>query len=111
CWAACDRLAKIARHLGETDRAAHWAGRAEEIHAAIIAGAWDEKTGSFVESFGGSDVDAGLLLMAEVGFLPPSDPRFVATVDRIGRELRRGNHLFRYAAADDFGKPKTAFNI
>src|SRR5690606_27739712 len=37
--------------------------------------------------------------------------RFVATVDRIGRELKRGNHLFRYSAPDDFGRPATAFNI
>jgi pentatricopeptide repeat protein len=64
-----------------------------------------------VDSFGGSDVEAGLLLMAEVGFLPPGDPRFAGTVAEIGRRLRRGRHLFRYAAADDFGEPTTAFNI
>lgn len=111
CWAACDRLSKIARRFGIDDRAAFWADRAAVIRAAILDGGWSEQRGSFVESFGGSDVDAGLLLMAEVGFLDPADPRFVATVDRIGGELRRGDHLFRYAAADDFGAPETAFNI
>ena len=64
-----------------------------------------------MESFGGSDVEAGLLLMAEVGFLPRGDPRFAGTVAAIEQRLRRGPHLFRYAAADDFGLPTTAFNI
>ena len=64
-----------------------------------------------MESFGGNDVEAGLLLMAEVGFLPPGDARFAGTVARVEERLRRGFHLFRYAAADDFGQPTTAFNI
>jgi GH15 family glucan-1,4-alpha-glucosidase len=64
-----------------------------------------------MESFGGSDVEAGLLLMAEVGFLPPGDARFAGTLSLIEQRLRRGHHLFRYAAADDFGLPTTAFNV
>jgi pentatricopeptide repeat protein len=111
CWAACDRLAKIARRFGEDERARIWSGRAATIHAEICKRAWNPELNSFVESFEGSDIDASLLLMAEVGFVAPDDQRFVATVDRIGRELRRGNHLHRYAAPDDFGRPHTAFNI
>ncbi|TCT08751.1 GH15 family glucan-1,4-alpha-glucosidase [Tepidamorphus gemmatus] len=111
CWAACDRLARIAANFGLADRARYWSAQAATIHKAIIDNAWSPERGSFVESFGGSDIDAGLLLMAEVGFLDPCDARFVATVDRIGRELRHGNHVHRYAAADDFGTPATAFNI
>jgi pentatricopeptide repeat protein len=49
--------------------------------------------------------------MAEVGYLPAGDPRFAGTVAEIERRLRRGRHLFRYVAADDFGVPSTAFNI
>jgi GH15 family glucan-1,4-alpha-glucosidase len=49
--------------------------------------------------------------MVEVGFLPPGDPRFLTTLEAIGSTLRRGNHLYRYAAADDLGEPETAFNI
>jgi GH15 family glucan-1,4-alpha-glucosidase len=111
CWAACDRLARIAGQLGRVERAAFWAGRAGTIRADIERRAWNAKRGTFVDSFGGSDVEAGLLLMAEVGFLPPEDPRFAGTVKEIERRLRRGRHLFRYAAADDFGEPTTAFNI
>ena len=111
CWAACDRLAKIAQRFEATERAAYWRGCAETVRKAIFDKGWNEASGSFVESFGGTDIDAGLLLMAEVGFLAPDDKRFVATVDRIGKELKIGNHLHRYVAPDDFGRPRTAFNI
>ncbi len=111
CWAACDRLGKIAAKFGVSDRATYWRERADTVRAAITSQGWNEKVGAYVESFGGTDLDASLLLMAEVGFLPASDPRFVATVDRIGKTLKRGNHLFRYNAADDFGAPENAFNI
>jgi pentatricopeptide repeat protein len=111
CWAACDRLARIAAHRELPARARVWQDRAAEIRGAIEERAWDAGRGSFMDSFGGTDVEAGLLLMAEVGFLAADDPRFAGTVAEIERRLRRGRHLFRYAAADDFGMPTTAFNI
>jgi GH15 family glucan-1,4-alpha-glucosidase len=111
CWAACDRLARIAGHRALPERERLWQDRAAEIRGAIESRAFDPARGSFMESFGGSDVEAGLLLMAEVGFLPRGDPRFAGTVAAIEQRLRRGPHLFRYAAADDFGLPSTAFNI
>ena len=49
--------------------------------------------------------------MAEIGFLGADDPRFVATVEAVERRLRRGNHLMRYDAPDDFGAPENAFTI
>ncbi len=111
CWAACDRLARIAAHRGLPERARLWQDRAAGIRRVIEERAFDPARGSFMESFGGTDVEAGLLLMAEVGFLPADDPRFAGTVAQIEKRLRRGRHLFRYAAADDFGLPTTAFNI
>jgi pentatricopeptide repeat protein len=111
CWAACDRLGRIAAHLRLDDRAARWISRAEEVRRAIERLAWNAELGSYVESFGGSDVEAGLLLMAEVGFHPLNHERFAGTVAAIERRLRRGDYLFRYASADDFGTPSTAFNI
>jgi GH15 family glucan-1,4-alpha-glucosidase len=111
CWAACDRLARIAAHLDQPERARLWQERAAEIRATIEARAWNAERNSYMDSFGGSDVDAGLLLMAEVGFLPAQDPRFAGTLAEIERRLRRGRYLFRYAAPDDFGLPTTAFNI
>jgi len=111
CWAACDRLARIGERLSLTDRAAHWQRHADGIHATICQRAWSPSLGSFVESFDGDTLDASLLLMQHVGFLPASDPRFSGTVTAIEERLRRGHYLFRYTTADDFGKPQTAFNI
>jgi GH15 family glucan-1,4-alpha-glucosidase len=111
CWAACDRLARIAAHLGLQQREQLWHARAAEIRGAIEQRAWSAQRNSYVESFGGNDVEAGLLLMAEVGFVVPGDPRFAATVAAIEGRLRRGLHLYRYAAEDDFGLPVTAFNV
>lgn len=110
CWAGCDRLAKIARHLGLADRAAHWDARAATIRATILARAWSETRQSFVESFEGTHLDASVLLMGEVGMLPARDPRFVATVETLSRELGRGPFMLRYLEADDFGVPEVGFN-
>lgn len=111
CWAACDRLAKIAAALGLPDREAHWQGHAATIHAGIVAQAWNADLNSFVATFGGDQTDASLLLLPKLGFVAAEDPRFLGTLDLIEKRLRRGNHVQRYDAPDDFGKPETAFNI
>lgn len=111
CWAACDRLAKIAVHLGIADRAALWRERAASIHAKILAEAWSDKRQAFVENFGGQTLDASVLLMGEVNFLPPSDERFKLTVDALSRSLGRGPFMLRYEEADDFGVPEVGFNV
>ena len=111
CWTACDRLAKIARHLGLDERAAHWQARAQQIHDVITERAWDEGRGMFTDAFGGGEPDASLLLMPELAFLPPNDPRVESTVRELERQLLKGSYMFRYAAPDDFGKPANAFNI
>lgn len=111
CWAACDRLAKIATKLGKTDRADYWRTSAGEIRSFILDGAWDEKQQAFTESFGRPEMDASLLTMHDLGFLAADDPKFIATVECIGKHLLRGDHMFRYDAPDDFGEPENAFNI
>jgi len=110
-WAACDRLAKIAVKLGLDARAASWRERAETIRAKLLAQAWNERRGAFAESFGGSDLDASVLLMAEVGCIDPLDPRFVSTLDALEAALCDGPYMRRYEAPDDYGRPETAFNI
>lgn len=111
CWAACDRLAKIAMYLGLSDRQAFWRQRAALIKDKILSSAWSDKRKAFVESFGGQHLDASVLLMGEVGFLEGNDPRFVSTVEQIEKVLGRGPFMMRYEAADDFGVPETAFNV
>ncbi len=111
CWVACDRLAKIAAHLGVADRATHWRQTADDIHRVICERAWNAELGGFADSFGGSDVDASLLLLHDLGFLAASDPRFAGTVAAIEQRLRRKNHMMRYVRQDDFGSPENAFTI
>ncbi|MBL6959135.1 MAG: glycoside hydrolase family 15 protein [Rhodospirillales bacterium] len=111
CWAGTDRLARIAEQLGMTTRATYWQQHADSIRAEILEKTFDEKQNTFVESFGGSEVDASLLMLFELDFIEATDPRFVGTVEAIEKKLRRGKYLFRYATEDDFGVPQTAFNI
>ncbi len=111
CWAACDRLAKIARRLQLADRAAHWRAHADRLHAVVCELAWSEKRSSFCATFGGSALDASLLLLHEIGFLRADDPRFATTVAAIEKELRRGDTIFRYSEPDDFGAPANAFLV
>ena len=111
CWAACDRLCKIAVRLKRDDRAHYWRERADTIHARIMAESWSEELGHFTDTFGGHRLDASLLLLADIGFIDALDARFIATVEAIGRDLKHGNSLYRYVAPDDFGEPETSFTI
>ncbi|MDO9588554.1 MAG: glycoside hydrolase family 15 protein, partial [Brevundimonas sp.] len=111
CWAACDRLAKAADHIGLGDRAAFWKDRAAIIHARIEKEAFVEDEGRFAASFGNRELDASLLQLTDLGFLDPMDPRQVSTFEAIERDLKKGPYLFRYVEPDDFGEPETAFNF
>ena len=111
CWAGCQRLEAIAAHLGLAERAQYWGTTANRIGEQVLQQAWNPKRKAFSAAFGSDDLDASALLLAELGLIAPDDPRFVSTVEAIERELRRDFHVMRYAAADDFGMPETAFLI
>jgi GH15 family glucan-1,4-alpha-glucosidase len=111
CWAGCQRLSAIAMRLGLDGRAKHWNSIAEPIHAKLLEGAWNQKRGAFTAAFGSDDLDASVLLLADLGVVEVGDPRFVSTVATMERELVREKHVMRYASADDFGMPVTAFLI
>ncbi|EIZ78212.1 glycoside hydrolase 15-like protein [Novosphingobium sp. Rr 2-17] len=115
-WAACDRLANAAEHIGLADRAALWRERADTVRRNIDEGAWlpvegHEAGGHYAASFGGNQLDASLLQMVELRYLPADHPKFRATLQAVQRALRRGEHMLRYDSEDDFGLPETAFNI
>ena len=111
CWAACDRLAKIARTLGLTERRAYWRSEADRLGAEILRRAWSERLGHFTATLDRDGLDASLLLLQELGLVAASDPRFLATLAAIERELRRGKLLLRYSTDDGFGAPSTAFLV
>lgn len=111
CWAACDRLGNAANKLGLTERANYWNARADQIRATIEECAWNQELGRFAATFGGDELDASLLQLVDVRFVSPDDPRMAATIAAVEKGLRRGPYMLRYAIPDDFGEPKTAFNI
>lgn len=111
CWAAANRLSMIARRVGQSERTAYWNGQADRIRRDVFARAWNPQIGSFVETFDGGEVDASLLLLAEIGFVRPDDPRYLGTVAAIEQRLKRGRHLLRYNGADDFGAPTMSFTV
>ncbi len=111
-WAGCDRLARIAVRLDLPADAALWHGRADAMRDYILERSWNPARRAFVAALNGTeDLDASLLLLPELGLVDGTDPRFVATVDTIGAELREGDLLFRYRHTDDFGRPETAFTV
>ena len=111
CWAACDRLARIAEHLKLGDRARMWRSEADRIHAFVDEHCWNSELGIFVSTVGGRKLDASLLLLAELNFVRADDPRYVATVAAIEHDLKRGEFVFRYIENDDFGTPANAFFV
>jgi GH15 family glucan-1,4-alpha-glucosidase len=111
CWAGCQRLSAIAKRIGLDDRAKYWDTVAQPIHTALLDQAWNEKRGAFTAAFGSDDLDASVLLLPDLGVIDVDDPRFVSTVAAMERELVREKHVMRYANADDFGLPVTAFLI
>ena len=111
CWAGVNRIAAIATHLGLSDRAAYWSERSDSIRDTILERSWNPARGAFTAGFGTEDLDASVLLLPELGLVDANDARFVSTVAAMERELMRGKHVMRYARADDFGLPETAFLV
>jgi GH15 family glucan-1,4-alpha-glucosidase len=111
CWVACDRLARVAALLGLNDRAAYWRKHSEELRSEILERAWSDKWGAIAGALDHDDLDASVLLLAEMGLLPATDERFRKTTKVIGKELNRDGFIMRYTAEDDFGAPETAFLV
>ncbi len=111
CWAGCDRLARIATHLCLGDRARKWRAIADGIHQEISRRSYNASLRSFVSSLDGDALDASMLRLVDIGFVSADDPRFVGTVAAIEKNLRRGDFVFRYSEADDFGEPENAFLV
>jgi GH15 family glucan-1,4-alpha-glucosidase len=95
CWVALDRGAKLARMHEEPEYADKWQALADQIHADICANGADER-GVFVQRYGSTALDASLLLMPLLRFLPPGDPRIRATVLAIADELTEDGLVLRY---------------
>jgi GH15 family glucan-1,4-alpha-glucosidase len=111
CWAACDALTRIVAQLHLPERAKHWRRLADDIHKEIIDRAWNPHIGAFTAALDGDTLDASLLLLQPLGFVAADDARYVSTVRVIGRDLKRGEFIYRYTEKDDFGQPENAFLV
>ncbi|GAB3497299.1 glycoside hydrolase family 15 protein [Flexivirga lutea] len=106
-WVAADRMAKaVRRHPTLHGPADRWETLRDTIHADVLAHGFDEDRNTFVQSYGAQALDASLLIIPRVGFLPGDDPRMLGTVDAIERELTEDGLVLRYQNAEsDDGLP------
>jgi GH15 family glucan-1,4-alpha-glucosidase len=95
-WVAFDRAIRSAEQFGLQGPVDRWRAVREEIHEDVCRNGYDTKLGSFVQFYGSKDLDASLLMIAKVGFLPPTDPRIQGTVRAIERELTQDGLVLRY---------------
>ncbi len=95
-WVAFDRAARGVEEHGLPGDATRFRQLADEVHADVCANGFDEHLGTFVQYYGSQEVDASLLLMPLVGFLPADDPRVAATIDAIADTLTQDGLVLRY---------------
>jgi len=95
-WVALNRAIQAVEKFGQEGPVEQWKKLARQIHAEVCKRGFDRKLGSFVQAYGSETVDASLLMLAMVGFLPASDPRIIGTVAAVQRELTRDGFVYRY---------------
>jgi GH15 family glucan-1,4-alpha-glucosidase len=96
CWVAFDRAVKSCEHFGLKGPVETWRATRDAIHADICEHGFDPHRNTFVQHYGGQALDAALLLIPQVGFLPPDDARVAGTVAAVERELLRDGFVLRY---------------
>jgi GH15 family glucan-1,4-alpha-glucosidase len=111
-WVALDRAIQSAGQFGLDGPVESWRALCERIHRDVCQLGYNKRLGAFVQSYGSDCLDAGLLLMALVGFLPPDDPRVRGTITAIERRLTVDGLVRRYESngnARGFSKGEGAF--
>ena len=95
-WVAFDRAVRAIEEQGLDGDADKWRSIRDTIHAQVCERGFDEKLGSFVRSYGSKELDASLLMLPLVGFLPASDPRIRATIEAVEADLLQDGLVLRY---------------
>lgn len=96
CWVALDRAIRLADLLEADDRMERWTQVRDRIHATVLERGWSDDAGAYTGAFGSDRLDASVLLMPIVGFLPVTDDRMRATIDRIEEELAETGAVRRW---------------
>jgi GH15 family glucan-1,4-alpha-glucosidase len=106
-WVAVDRAVKSAEQFGLDGPIDEWRALRDRIHADVCEKAYSPQLNSFVQAYGSKLIDASVLVLPLVGFLPPDDPRVRGTVDAIEKHLVVDGFVLRYdSAATDDGLPE-----
>jgi GH15 family glucan-1,4-alpha-glucosidase len=100
-WVAFDRALQLAESFGRQGPTDRWRAIRDEIREEVLARAWSDEQRAFAQSYDSNDLDASVLLMPLVGFLPPTDDRMISTVAAIERALLRDGLVRRYVPRDD----------
>lgn len=110
-WVALTRAAQIAKRMNASAPIELWKEAAATIQAEVFEKSWNEELGAFTQSYGSTELDAAVLVMPTVGFIPANDPRFLSTMEACFRELSAGPYplLYRYKNDDGVGGPEGAF--
>ncbi|WP_327391976.1 glycoside hydrolase family 15 protein [Streptomyces sp. NBC_01186] len=103
-WVAADRTVRRLSRLGLEGPVARWRALREEVHKEVCAKGYDADRNTFTQSYGSRELDASLLLIPQVGFLPPDDPRVIGTVEAVQRELCEDGFVRRYPVAEGSGE-------
>lgn len=111
CWVAQDRAIRMAPHIGAEEHLERWETERDAIRSAVLSEGWSEERGAFVQSFGSKELDASVLLMPLVDFLPATDPRMEATIDAIARDLTEDGLVLRYRSHDGLKGDEGTFVI
>jgi GH15 family glucan-1,4-alpha-glucosidase len=105
-WVAADRAVKAVERFGLEGPVQRWRELRKVIHADICEKGYDSERNTFVQHYGGKALDAALLMLPLVGFVPADDPRMIGTIQAIQRELCHGGLVRRYASEQvDDGLP------
>jgi GH15 family glucan-1,4-alpha-glucosidase len=102
-WVAFDRMVKTVERFGDEGPVDRWRQIRDEIHREVCERGFDRQRNAFVQSYGSTELDASLLMIPLVGFLPPDDPRVQGTVAAIQRELTHDCFVARYRRSSTLG--------
>ena len=113
CWVAFDRALRLATKRSLPAPVERWRAERDRIHRDIHANFWSGERRAFVQSKGSEHLDAACLLMPLVRFIAPTDPRWLSTLDAVGRELTEDSLVYRYSAeaGDGLAGGEGTFNM
>ncbi|WP_035804853.1 glycoside hydrolase family 15 protein [Kitasatospora mediocidica] len=114
CWVAFDRAVRIARTYSRPADLTRWEDARDQLLRQVVKRGWNSQRRAFTQYYGGDVLDASLLLMPKVGFLAPTDPAWLSTLDAMDQELVSDSLVYRYdpaASPDGLRGSEGTFNL